>query len=347
MTSRILHALLAGALLAATISTTAKADDCKLTELASFDFTMDNGIAIPVSVKGVQKRMILDTDASASIVDPNAARELELVTERMMQGTTFNRMGLQFTYAAKLPNFDIGPFHTATWDFMVSPSPLSDDGSVAGAIGYDVMGHYDIDIDFGAKKVNLFSQDHCPGKVVYWQNDGVAIVPMRLIIFGTIIVPVKLDGRDIDAELDTGSMQTVLSLESAHLFGLTPASPDMVNAGNVSGAVTTTAYRHTFRSLAIGGLTIGNPNVYIWENMARYGMQQSVVTGTRISGPDELNGLTDLSLGLGELQHLHIYIAYKEKKLYISAAGAPPVAAAASAPGAAAASAPATTATAH
>ena len=33
----------------------------------------------------------------------------------------------------------------------------------------------------------------------------------------------------------------------------------------------------------------------------------------------EENGKTDLTLGMRELRHLHIYIAYKEQKMYVSA----------------------------
>lgn len=347
MALRVARTLIACALIVTGSAATAVADDCKLSRVASFDFVDNNGIAIPVSIGGVPKQMIIDTNASISTIDAKTANDLHLVAYRMLQGTWFDRMGLQFTYMAEVRNLVIGQFRAEKANFMISHSPLSDDGSIAGAIGFDLMGHYDVDIDFGNHKLNFFSQDHCPGKVVYWQNDGVAVIPMKLMGVGDIVIPVKLDDREIDAELDTGSTRTVLSTEWAkNLFGLTPGSPDVFSAGSVTGIITTPAYRHTFKTLSFQGLTFDNPTVYMWENLPRLGMDQVVLTGTRVNEPDEMDGLTDLSLGLNELRHLHLYIAYKEKKLYVTpasasmavASGAAPVAPASSKQSATAAS---------
>jgi hypothetical protein len=74
--------------------------------------------------------------------------------------------------------------------------------------------------------------------------------------------------------------------------------------------------------------------------MEKIAANRAARTGTRLGGGDESEGVTDMILGLNELRHLHLYIAYKEQKLYISPAAAPQVAAtatAASAPPAASA----------
>ena len=34
----------------------------------------------------------------------------------------------------------------------------------------------DYEVDFGARKLSLFSSNHCPGRVVYWPASAVAVV---------------------------------------------------------------------------------------------------------------------------------------------------------------------------
>ena len=71
----------------------------------------------------------------------------------------------------------------------------------------DLLHNYDVDLDIDAGKFKLFSQDHCPGKVVYWPASTVTVVPIRVVRSGHIIVPVVLDGHAIDALLDTGALR--------------------------------------------------------------------------------------------------------------------------------------------
>ncbi len=53
---------------------------------------------------------------------------------------------------------------------------------------------------------------------------------------------------------------------------------------------------------------------------------------TRIPNPEVETGLGDMILGMDILRHLHVYIAYKEQKLYLTPAATLAVAAAPSTP---------------
>ena len=46
-----------------------------------------------------------------------------------------------------------------------------------GMLATGIFTHDDIDMDFGAERVNFFSTDHCEGKVVYWPHQVLAVVP--------------------------------------------------------------------------------------------------------------------------------------------------------------------------
>lgn len=324
----------ATALLYLACSIPALAQDCRLTRLTSVDFSAanyDSGIFVPVSIGGQSRLMAVDTGSPLTAVDPEAAKNLSLITHRIFQGVAYDSAGETFQYMAELHDFAMGTMHAGLVKALVWPSQLWSDPEVAGTIGADMLHNYDVDIDFPASKFGLFSQDHCPGKVVYWPAAAVAVVPIHVVNSGHVIVPVTIDGHEIDALLDTGAFGTILTLEGAkNYFGLDPSSPGMTLVGHRKDGTPT--YTYTFKKLELEGITITNPTVHLWEDEMQYREGQSPQTGSRLSDSTESNGKTVLTLGLHELRNLHIYIAYKEQKLYISAGDASP--AAASSPGA-------------
>lgn len=344
MTSRATRTLIASAFAAVLMASSAFADDCKLGRIASVDFTDDGAIIVPASVEGTTVSMAIDTGSEASAIDPVVASNLHLVENRIYQDMMYNTKGEQFSYMAVFHTFKMGELHADDMKVLVWPSPIWA-GRVAGLVGGDVLRNYDVDIDFGSHKVNFFSQNHCEGKVVYWTSDNVAVVPVHVLRSGHIIAPVTLDGHPVDATIDTGSTHSVLSMEFASsVLGLTSQSPDMTKVGEMSGAVRTAVYRHTFKTLGLEGLTIGSPTMLIRDNLMKYSLTQGPHIGSRFSSADVTTGITDLQLGMNELRQLHLYIAYKEQKLYITPASAPVAVAASLTPAAAAAPAGATTA---
>jgi hypothetical protein len=99
-----------------------------------------------------------------------------------------------------------------------------------------------------------------------------------------------------------------MSLEWAEsLFDLKEDSPGMKRLGAEGSQ--NPSYRYPFKMLALDGVTISNPDIVLVPDK---------VSGRhhcRFCGPD-------LILGMGVLRQLHLYIAYKEKRLYVTAATA-------------------------
>ena len=322
MICRYSSLLFVSILLVAMISI-ANAEDCKVQNIASLDFTENGSIIIPVSLEGTSVSMALDTGAPLSAVDPNVAHNLHLIQRRVMQGVVYNIAGEPITYIAVPNDLAIGNMHASGVDLMVWPSPMgSKDNPIGGTLAADLLRHYDIDIDFGSHKLGLFSQDHCPGKVVYWTSGDVAVVPIHVVNSGHIIVPVKLDGQAFDAVLDTGSTFSFISTETANKrFHLTPQSPGVTKIGDNTAPGAVPLYRHVFKTLELEGITIGNPAITMFENVGK--IRETPSLGSRISDAGESGGNTDFVLGLNELRHFHLFIAYKEQNLYISSATAP------------------------
>ena len=72
----------------------------------------------------------------------------------------------------------------------------------------------DLDMDFGAMRLNFFSADHCEGDVVYWPHQALAVVPVNLAS-GHFEIATTLDGHPLTAVIDTGSPWTILSAQWA------------------------------------------------------------------------------------------------------------------------------------
>src|SRR5438105_4815992 len=81
------------------------------------------------------------------------------------------------------------------------------------------------------RKLNFFSKDHCPGKVIYWKTNAYAMVPITLQLptgdnsrtgfrvysyrGSHINVPVTIDGTELKAALDTASPTSTMSTDTA------------------------------------------------------------------------------------------------------------------------------------
>jgi hypothetical protein len=75
-------------------------------------------------------------------------------------------------------------------------------------------------------------------------------------------------------------------------------------------------YQHRFASLDFGGVAVANPVVDILPGLGR-GPRLPSATGTRIAD-GETEQLPDMLIGMDILRHLHLYISYREQKLYIT-----------------------------
>jgi predicted aspartyl protease len=175
---------------------------------------------------------------------------------------------------------------------------------LGGTIAPNILSHYDADFDFANAKFRLFSQDHCEGKVVYWTTDVPSKIAIIIDRVGHIEVPVQIDGKEIKALIDTGSSRSMLSLETArNLFGLDEKDPRLTP---VKGDEAQHAVHFPFAKLSFQDVTVDDPDIVLV--------------------PDEVskfyNAGPKLLLGMGILRQLHLYIAYREHKLYVTAASA-------------------------
>jgi len=341
MTPRVPRGLIACACTFIILVSAAVADDCgPLKIVASADLKMargDRAAFVPVTLQGQAKYMLLDTGGFANEITASTAASLGLESHKTPTLRIYDVKGNFVDHATTVPEFAIGDLKGSNVDFVVGPDDLfPDNDKIAGVLGPGTLRFYDVALDFANRKITLLSQDHCEGKVIYWKADAVAVVPMQVTkMSGHVAVPVVLDGQKLNALIDTGATSSVLNLSVAEGdFKLDTKQSSMVPVRTLGDRDKSMVYRHTFKSLAFEGIAVANPVFNIIPDLERGQMERPPPIGTRIKNTSIEEGLPDMLIGMDILRHLHLYVAYKEQKLYVTPASTS-VAVASSAPSAA------------
>jgi len=310
------------------MAVSASAAECGLKRYTSIDTlaTSNGSMLVPVKIGEAERLLLFDTGGAISGLTQPAARELGLNSLE----SNIELIGIGGAVSKRytiLPSFTMGAVEAKSVKFMILPGnmPMSRDNRLAGTIAPNP--NTDVEIDFTGRKLSLFSTEHCDGKVVYWPATAVAVVPMRVAALGHILIPVKLDGKQMDALFDTGAGDTLLNLRVAESrFDFRPDAPGVEQpAERLAQNPGANAYRRRFDTLAFEGVTVTNPTLLIIPDAMSARMPDTRRTGSLTREPDR--GLPDLILGMSVLSKTHLYVAYKERKVYITAAepaAAPP-----------------------
>ncbi len=332
MSARVNIAGFGAVLVAACLSTGAAmaADDCKPQRIvASVDLVPSadgRELFVPVKINGTPKLMLLDTGAVMAEIMPGVADELHLTREK--GNLELVDLGGQTSRDVVRAQVELGGLTAAHMIMGVEPAVGHDHGvpGYAGLFGPDVLRNFDVDVDFGTNKLNLISPDHCPGKVIYWPASAVAVVPMRVLDSGHIVVPITLEGKQIFADLDTGAPNTTLSVGVAQSdFGVVPGSADTPQGGTVGMMKGAPYYEHVFGTLAFEGIAVSNAHVDLITDMT-HDLREEVSApnfATRIRSATQDEARWSMLIGMNILRHFHLYISYKEEKLYVTPAGSP------------------------
>ena len=323
----------------AAFSVPALAQDCKLQMVNSISM-MPAGpggrMLVPVTINGTPKQFLLDTGSSLSELTESTAKALGLHVLDGARIKLLDTAGNATRRYTHVNDFQIGTMH-GDFDMMISSTEgNAPNGPIDGMLAGDLMSRYDVEFDFAGRKLNYFIPNNCNGHVIYWPSSVVAVVsiklgqPMRNIPFGGglgnpddphIRVPITLEGKTFDAVLNTGAPNSTMSAETAkRVFGLTADSPGSVPLGTAGGAK---VFGHVFDSLTFEGVTVNQPHVVIRPDLiGSKDPDNGVRTDSRALRVDDGIG-PEVTLGMDVLKHLHLYVAYKEKKLYLTPADAP------------------------
>ncbi len=280
-------------------------DDCRLQLVASLPMTLQEGqIVIDAAIADHPLRLIVDTGGT-TLLRESVAKAIGLKPDMLKSSQNASLFGGPRLHRYVVASdFALGPLRSGRVSILLLPDSARQDWQADGLLGANVLRTYDVDFDFAHGKLNLFLPHRCAGRAAYWvQDDGiVAKVPVEMS-GNDIRVPVLIDGKEVKAILDTGAAVTVIDQETyMPLFGLTQQSQG-VEEYRVSGDYKP-RYVYTFKALTFGGVLVNKPRVRFISQDYSNNRDYNMLLGTNI------------------LRLLHVFIAYREKMLYVTAAAA-------------------------
>jgi predicted aspartyl protease len=262
--------------------------------------TLRNAPIITLSANGMPVTLVLDTGAEGTIFTPAVAQRIgaqrpQIEFQRQLRGVA----GTLGTTEAELRSFTIGGVAIPWRRVRVAQVNVASvfAGPLDGVLGADSLSSFDLDLDLPGHRIVLYGRQTCTGAAPAWAE------PFARIRAGRskgdhLFFPVQLDGRRIDAFLDTGSQFTVLSSRAALAMGVTAAVLTHDPVATVLGAAAEqlTAYVHRFSQLEVGEEVLRNPEV--------------IVTDVRLSD-------ADLVLGIDYLRPRRIWLSYGSQQIFI------------------------------
>ena len=279
-------------------SVQADAEECKLGRYASIDLIgpATRSPVIGGTINGKPVNFAVDTGGAWSMLPPALADGMP--TQPMPKGVHFSDAAdASIDSVVTADQLGFGPVKLSKVQFLKAGW---------ATLGANILHSFDVEIDPVERKLLLFKHKDCDGAPAYWPHSDLAEVPFRVEGLDLIQIDVKLDGKTVEALIDTGAEASELDERVArNTFDIVLGSPDTEHSQ--SGVALTgksfEQYRHQFGKLEIGNVEIDHP----W---LRLGVHDHSFFNPGAGPP--------LILGMSTLAPFHMFIAYKERKLYLT-----------------------------
>lgn len=314
---RYAHNAVIAAALAVSCATAQAASNCKLVRIAEWEVKpQNNRLIVDGEINGQKIGIMLDSGATTSFILRAAADRLGLVRQEAKGYRAFGVGGETHVEYAVIDELKMGTASRKNWRAMVLGE--HDQGTrYSFLLGYDFIDQVDVEFDLANNAIRIFRPQDCEDvSLAYWAKGGVGVVKLETDNnWPGILVPVRLNGQPIVANLDTGAPRSIVSQLVAANLGIGPENAKAAGASGGLGPARSERYIGSFETFAIGDELIRNPDI-AFANLE----VSTAATGSRLSAPRELR---DMLLGVDFLRAHRVLVAHSQRKLYFTYAGGP------------------------
>ena len=262
-------------------------------------------ITLAVEVNGISATFILDTGAQRSLVTQAAVQRLGLARDQWV-GTTMRGIGgidrrpnanPRSLSLAGVPLVRRTLNHDTSLTVGVLPNTNVGALVIDGLLGRDFLSLFDLDLDVPNHRLTLYQVKGCTGRFLPWNGDYNAI-PASIGLEEAVILPVAVDGKPLQAILDTGASATLLGASGIYRLGLNPAALMGDRSVQISGLGPRelTVHQHRFRSMQVDNQLIDAPLLWV--------------------EPVRLQPFADMLLGEDWLARRHVWISFATKQVF-------------------------------
>ena len=285
------------------------AKTCPPKALTSIDLVGDGPVLVPVTLQGQSAWMILQTDASVTLIYQNAADTLHLAMRDITRDNfQFTLGGQRVTQVTSFDPLLIGTLRVSRTDFMVDPhhhdSDLYGGRPIAGSLAMDLLWSFDVELDLAHKKLIVYPPNSCGGRAVSW-TDHYGRLPVDFTAVGNIYFTAEIDGKKLEATIATSTEASQMGVDvSRQLF---------------------TSESHEPAEPLTKVIKFASGDLVIPERIQLTSAPDSCLltkTGRADGalGYDRCYGRYPLVLGRSALRKLHLYFSTKEKVIYFTPA---------------------------
>jgi len=281
---------------------------CTIAKLAELPAGFDGRLVADVSVNDVPGRFVLGTAFAVTRISRGFAQRLGLGFQQDAVRIASDR-GVSAADAVRIASLKIGDLARGAGSLVVMENSSSAD-QISGIIGVDYLHQVDIELDPLEKKVRLFDRINCPGRSAYWAPDHFEL-PITAPE-GLPIIRISIDGKELNARLNTGSSRSSIN------YGVARARldlPDSVQppppSHDPEGTESTQDPVYAFKELVFGPITIRNP---------RFAVHKYAAIGTSTGSHVVTNFAADapVVIGVDILSKFHSMISLGNGTLYFT-----------------------------
>lgn len=326
-----------------------KGPHCIYMRLDELPVDMRGGLAtVNGTVNGSSTPMLVDTGAKHTELSLQEAEKLGL----NLGHTTLTEIDAtgkeEAVYETNVGDVALGKNRWGRSQLEVTQILREADGAIAGAD--IVLGGYRRDIEFSlsSSEIKFFVPSGCENAFLAYWDDNASTAPIAAWSGNDprLLVTVEVNGHQMTALIDSGSPNSVLTLEAAARAGITPQSAGVTEINGGEGTkYHGKAWLASFNSFTIGGETIKRPQFAIadlWGSVPA-ASQSDLQSGLRlmsIAGKGGAGGSNpgkdavqpkraeaidadrpDMLLGVDFLRAHRVLLAISQQKMYFSYVG--------------------------
>lgn len=288
------------------------ADACGLKLIASLPaiLTKDREILVPVSINGTELKFLLSTGTTGTSLQAHVAEKLGLSHVDVAGVSYYGPHGELSTERTNVHEFNIGGNVAHDFGMLLIQEEPGKPSDYDGILGAKFLWNFDLEVDLAAGKVNLFSKEHCPGKVLYWADSGLA-APFHKGIGDQADLRVLLNGKEFGAILESASPDTFISWRVAHDLDIHDDTAGLVSVDIPNGSGVIHASKFHLDSIEFGGEKYANFPIII----GAHGVTAPAGPGSNLR---EHDFDSEVLYGVQFFIYNRVYIAYDEQKIYFT-----------------------------
>ncbi len=231
---------------------------CRVQQRAQVPIERAGGLLLVTAViNGTPADFVVDTGAERSVIGLAAADRLHVARDEWVSTDIQGVGGRDRRRLGRPQSFSLGGValrrHTVAEDnsIVVGPIPDAIEGRpIAGLLGEDFLSAFDVDVDPAAATLTLFDVAGCSGRFLPWTGQYQALAAWRPVR-NILALPVRVGGTPLEAELDSGAANTVITLPGMLALGLAAGGGDSAR-GFGTGRVA--ARNQHFAAMQVGTL---------------------------------------------------------------------------------------------